>query len=130
MLGDLNAKCGKETQFLPVIGNESVLDISNNNGLRVISFAASKDVIISSTTFPHKRIHKVTWKSPDRKITNQIYHVLIQKYFRSCITDIRSFRGADCNTDHFLVVAKLRINLLGHKKLKEKKEVKSQCRGT
>ena len=29
----------------------------------------------------------------------------------SSITDVQSFRGADCNTDHYLVVAKLRERL-------------------
>jgi len=119
VLGDLNAKCGKETHFFPIIGSESVHDISNDNGLRIISFAAFKDMIISSTTFPHKKIHKVTWKSPDEKTTNQIDHVLIQKRFRSCITNVRSFRGADYDTDYFLIIATLRISLLGHKRLKE-----------
>lgn len=32
----LNAKCGKEIYFLPIIGSESVYYISNDNGLRVI----------------------------------------------------------------------------------------------
>lgn len=121
VLGDLNAKCGKETHFLPIIGSESVHNISNDNGLRVISFTAPKDMIIS-ITFLHKKIHKVTRKSPHGKTTNQIDHVLIQKRFRSCITDVRSFRGADCDTDHFLIIATLRINLLGLKKLKEKRK--------
>lgn len=105
----------KEKHFLPIIGSESVHDTCNDNGLRVISFAASKDMIISSTTFPHKDIHKITWKSPGGKTANQIDHVLIQKCFRSCIIDVRSFRGADWDTDHFLVLPTLRINLLSHK---------------
>ncbi|KAL4083714.1 hypothetical protein QTP88_029030 [Uroleucon formosanum] len=122
LLGDLNAKCGKEEHFRPIIGSESVHDTSNENELRVISFAASKDMIISSTTFPHKDINKITWKSPDGKTANQIDHVLIQKRFRSCIIDVRSFRGPDCDTDHFLVLGTLRIDLLGHKKLREKRK--------
>jgi endonuclease/exonuclease/phosphatase family metal-dependent hydrolase len=129
LLGDLNAKCEKEGHFLPIIGSESVHDTSNDNGLRVISFAASKDMIISITTFPHKDIHKITCKSPDGKTANQIDHVLIQKRFRSCIINARSFRGADCDADHFLVLATLRINLLSQKKTEGKKKDKSQRSG-
>lgn len=65
-------------------------------------------------------MEKVTWKSPDGKIINQIDHVLIQKRFRSCITDVRSFRSADCDADHFMVISTLIISLLGHKKPQEK----------
>jgi hypothetical protein len=33
---------------------------------------------------------------------------LIHKRWHSNILDVWSFRGADCNTDHYLVVEKLR----------------------
>jgi hypothetical protein len=33
---------------------------------------------------------------------------LIDKRRHSNILDVRSFRGADCDTDHYLVVAELR----------------------
>jgi hypothetical protein len=39
---------------------------------------------------------------------NQIDHVLIDRSWHSIILDVRSFRGADCDTDHYLVVAKVR----------------------
>jgi hypothetical protein len=62
-----------------------------------------------STTFPHHNIHKHTWSSPDGVTHNQINHVLIDKRLHSDILDVQSFRGADCDTDHYLVVAKLRM---------------------
>jgi len=85
ILSDLNAMCGKETQFQPTIGKESMHNISNDNGMRIISFASTKSMVISSTTFPHKKIHKGLWRSPDGKTIDQIEHLLIQRRFRSCI---------------------------------------------
>jgi hypothetical protein len=56
ILGDLNAKIGKEKEYRGVIGTESLHDITNHNGTKLIDFAESKNLIISSTYFPHKNI--------------------------------------------------------------------------
>ncbi|XP_039284281.1 uncharacterized protein LOC120351364 [Nilaparvata lugens] len=63
---------------------------------------------IASTCFPHKNIHKATWKSPDGHTQNQIDHVLIDRRHASDIMDVRAFRGADVDSDHYLVMATCR----------------------
>lgn len=54
LLGDKNANIGKELMFLLTIGFESVHEESNDNGQRIIPFAAPKILVVSSITFPHK----------------------------------------------------------------------------
>ncbi|PNF33805.1 hypothetical protein B7P43_G10012 [Cryptotermes secundus] len=66
--------------------------------------------------FPHRNIHKFTWTSPDGKIHNQIDHSFIDRRRHSSVLDVRSFRAADCDTDHYLVVAKVRERLAVSKK--------------
>ena len=89
----------------PTIGNESLHQDSNDNGVRIVNFATSKNLVVKSTMFPHRNIHKYTCTSPDGQNHNQIDHILIDRRWHSSILDVRSFRGADCDTDHYLVVA-------------------------
>ncbi|GIY22249.1 putative endonuclease-reverse transcriptase [Caerostris darwini] len=54
----------------------------------------------------HKDIHKVTWRSPDDSTYNQIDHILIDSRHVSNILDVRTFRGANADSDNFLVIYK------------------------
>ena len=76
--------------------------------MRIVTFATSKNLIVKSKMFPHRNIHKYIRTSLDGKTHNQIDHGLIVRRWHSSILDSRSFRGVDCDTDHYLVVAKLR----------------------
>jgi hypothetical protein len=58
--GDFIAKVGKEDIFKPTIGNESSHKISNDNVVRLVNFATSKNLRIKSTMFTHCNIHKYT----------------------------------------------------------------------
>lgn len=107
VLGDANAKVGREDIWKPAIGKESLHQDSNDNGTRLASFALANDLKISSTMFPRKDIHKYTWTSPNGTTRNQIDHILIDQRHKSSITDVRSVRGAECGTDHSLVLVKI-----------------------
>ncbi|VVC46374.1 Endonuclease/exonuclease/phosphatase [Cinara cedri] len=111
ILGDLNAKVGKELIFKPTISHRSLHEVTNNNGLNLIDFATSKGLVIKSTMFSNKKIHKGTLKSPDGNHTNQIDHVLVNDRFKNSITDVKTMRGADCDSDHYLVKVNIKARL-------------------
>ncbi|CAH8538274.1 unnamed protein product, partial [Schistosoma intercalatum] len=83
----------------------------NENGDRFANFCAFNKLVIGGTIFPHKRIHKATWISPDHTTENQIDHICINKKFRRTMEDVRTRRGADVASDHHLVVANLKLKL-------------------
>jgi hypothetical protein len=94
LLGDFNAKVGRENIFKPTIGNKSLHQKSNDNGVRKIHFATSKNLFVKSPMFPHRNIRKYTWTSPDGQTHNQTDHVLIDTRLHSSILGVRSFRRA------------------------------------
>jgi hypothetical protein len=88
LLADLNAKEGREDIFKPIIGNESSHEISNDNGVRVVNFATSKNLVFKCTMFPHHSIRKYNWTSPDGQMHNKIGHVLIDRRQHSSLLDV------------------------------------------
>jgi hypothetical protein len=57
LVGDFNAKVGREYIFKPTIGNEILHKIGNNNGIRVVNIATSNNLTVKSMMFPHCNIH-------------------------------------------------------------------------
>jgi hypothetical protein len=56
MSGDFSAKEGREGIFKPTIWNGSLHEIINDNGVRVVNFATSKNLTMKTTMFPHRNI--------------------------------------------------------------------------
>ncbi|XP_062127293.1 uncharacterized protein LOC133839668 [Drosophila sulfurigaster albostrigata] len=71
----------------------------------------SSGILVRSTGFRHLDIHKASWLSPDRLTRNQIDHVVIDARHASNILDVRSCRGPNIDSDHYLVAAKIRTRL-------------------
>jgi hypothetical protein len=60
LLRDFNAKLGREDICRPTIGNESLHQNGNDNGVRIVNFAVSKNLVVKSTMLPHRNIRKYT----------------------------------------------------------------------
>jgi len=104
-------KIGKETMYKPTIGKESLHRETNEIGSMLVTFASNRNMVVSSTMFPHKNIYKQTWMSPCCRIRNQIDYVLVDNRIRSNVIDVRSMRGSNAISDHFLVRVKIRFRI-------------------
>lgn len=57
-IGDLKLKLEKKTPLNPTIGNFSLRDLCNENGIRAMNFSIFNDLTISSACFEYKNIQK------------------------------------------------------------------------
>jgi hypothetical protein len=97
---DVNAKVGREIVHQPTIGKHSLHESTNENGLRLVDYAAGRQIAIKNTYFMHKRIHLQTWHSPDGHTFNQIDYCLIDARHFSDVLDVMAQRDANIDSDH------------------------------
>ena len=115
LMGDANAKVGSDNRWAEVMGRHGLGDM-NDNGERFANLCSLNNLAIGGTLFPHRRIHKATWISPDGNTENQIDHFCISRGFRRSLDNVRVLRGADIGSDHHLLLAVLKLRLKNFRK--------------
>ena len=98
VIGDMNAKFGSdiagETPSNPSIGVHG-MRICNNNATRLVNFSDGAGLVVGGTIFPHRNVHKGTWRSPNMSHVNQIHRIIISRRYTLFLNDVRTHRGAD-----------------------------------
>ncbi|KAF7245198.1 Craniofacial development protein 2 [Varanus komodoensis] len=109
ILGDWNAKVG--SQKITGITGKFGLVVQNEAGHRLVEFCQENTMVIANTLFQQPKRQLYTWTSPDGQHRNQIDYVLCSQKWRSSIQSVKTRPGADCGSDHELLVAKFRLKL-------------------
>jgi exonuclease III len=91
ILGDVNAQLGKERMYNEVTGQHTLHKETNANGELLCEFAYANNMIVMSNDFQHKRIHKITWLSPDQNTANQIDHIIMNANKKGVIDDVKIY---------------------------------------
>jgi len=108
IIGDQNAKIG--SQETPRVTGKFGLGVQNEAGQRLIEFCEDNALVIANTLFQqYKRLY--TWTSPDSQHRNQIDYILCSQRWRNSIQSAKTRSGADCGSDHELLIAKFRLKL-------------------
>ena len=83
----------------------------NEAGQRLIEFCQENALVIANTLLQQHKRRLYTWTSPDGQHRNQIDYILDSQRWRSFIESAKTRLGADCGSDHELLVAKFRLKL-------------------
>ena len=76
-----------------------------------LPFPSPVDHILSDTLFQQHKRRLYTWTSPDGQHQNQIDYILCSQRWRSSIQSTKTRPGADCGSDHELIIATFRLKL-------------------
>ena len=85
--------------------------MQNEAGQRLIEFCKENTLVIANTLFQQHKRRLYTWTSPDGQHRNQIDYILCSQRWRSSIQSAKTRPGADCGSDHELLIAKFSLKL-------------------
>uniref|UniRef100_A0A8D2L819 Endonuclease/exonuclease/phosphatase domain-containing protein n=1 Tax=Varanus komodoensis TaxID=61221 RepID=A0A8D2L819_VARKO len=109
IMGDWNAKVGSQ-KITRITGNFGLV-VQNEAGHRLVEFCQENTMVIANTLFQKPKSRLYTWTSPDGQHRNQIDYVFCSQRWSSPIQTVKTRPGADCGSDHELLVAKFRLKL-------------------
>ena len=116
LIGDFNAKVGKRQndEERGTIGDFTIGE-RNDNGEELVNFAMENELAIMNTMFQKHPRRLVTWVSPDGKTKKQIDFIMVQRRWKSAISDTQTILSADCDSDHELLKANFKLKLKSNK---------------
>ena len=109
IIEDWNAKVG--SQETPGVTGKFGFGVQNEAVQRLTEFCQENALVITNTLFQQHKRRLYTWTSPDGQHLNQIDYILCSQRWRSSIQSAKTRLGADCGSDHELLIAKFRLKL-------------------
>ena len=76
-----------------------------------MEFCQENALVIANTFLEQHERRPYTWTSPDGQYQNQTDYILCSQRLRSCIQSAKTRLGADCGSDHELLIAKFRVKM-------------------
>ena len=107
IIGDWHAKVG--SQEIPGVIGKFGLGVQNWGGQSLTEFCQENALVIANTLFQQHQRWLYIWTSPDGQYRNQTDYILCSWEWRSSIQSAKTRRGADCGSDHELLIAKFRL---------------------
>jgi len=104
VMGDWNS-VGDEP-FRTIVGPHG-LGRKNHRGQMLINFCERTGLIVTNTWFRKPKRRLYTWKVPGDRSRHQLDYILMKHRFRNNVKDVQTLPGADIDSDHNLLVAKI-----------------------
>jgi endonuclease/exonuclease/phosphatase family metal-dependent hydrolase len=79
----------------------------NHRGQMLINFCERNGLIVTNTWFRKPKRRPYTWKAPGDRSRHQLDYILVKHQFRNNVKDVQTLPGADIDSDHNLLVAKI-----------------------
>ena len=96
---------------MPAVTVKFGFGVRNEAGQKLIEFCQKNTLVTANTLFQKHKRKLYTWTSSDGQYRNQIDYILCSQRLRNPIQSAKTRPGADCGSDHEVLIAKFRLKL-------------------
>ena len=108
-MGNWKVKVG--SQEIPGVTGKFGRGVQNEAGQRLTEFCQEDALVIANALFQQHKRRFYKWISPDSQYQNQIDYILCSQSQKNSIQSVKTRFGAECGSDHELLIAKFRLKL-------------------
>ena len=107
--GYWNAKVG--SQDISGVTGKFGFGEQSEEGQRVTEFCQENALVVAKIPLFNNTRQLYTWTSPNDQYWNLIDYILCSQRWKNCRQSAKTRPGADCGSDHQLLIAKFRLKL-------------------
>ena len=111
LIGDFNARIGRENDKWPLVMDKHGIGKCNSNGEPLLALCSEFELIVTNTMFKQKDERKTTWMHPRSRHWNMIGFIITRCRDKMDIHSTRAMRGANCWTDHQMLRSKVAFRI-------------------
>ena len=124
LLGDFNARVGTDwNTWEGVLGKHST-GKCNSNGKLLLETCTAHKLLITNSVFQLPLRKKVSWKHPRSKQWHLLDYVIVRQQDRQDVRVTKAMCGAECWTDHQLLISKMSLRIQPQRRPQGKKPPK------
>ena len=111
ILGDFNARVGRDHHSWKGVLGVHGIGNCNSNGLLLLRTCTEHELLLTNTIFQLPTRKKTTWMHPRSGHWHLIDYIIVRSKDRNDVLVTKAMCGADCWTDHRLIVSKLKLHI-------------------
>ena len=111
LIGDFNARIGRDNDKWPLVMGKHGIGKCNSNGELLLALCSEFELTVPNTMFKQKDERKTTWMHPRLKHWHMIDFIITRCRDKMDIHSTRVMRGANCWTDHQMLRSKVTFRI-------------------
>jgi len=127
LLGDFNARVGQNYRIWSGVLGRHGIGRENANGMRLLTLCSEHNLTITNTIFQQKAKYKTSRMHPCSKHWHMIDFIMVRRNDIKDVFITRAMRGAECWTDHRMIVAKLNMEVRSPLRRQKSKNNRLYC---